>query len=335
MDLTDPVTRPTALTEVPHEEAPALPDRSGESDPGWPDEVPRHAIAMLRELLASEHTPIGDLLETWVADVAESVRAGEFRVAAAWLNAVLVDPQYPPSWSEQVGAAFETLSRPEVLDDLLVRLAGSQPAVGGPELVAAWGRPLVDYMIDLMVLDDPPVGRRRLIEFLGWAGRGDVRVLATHIHDPRWFVARNLAIALGRTGRPSAVPALQQLTQHPEPRVRVEVLRSLALLDNEGTVDVVATGLFDRSSRVRHAALTLLRANPSPAVVASLAGAVESGRAGAEQARKLVAAIAERRHDGVTEALGRIAGRRSLTRAGRAGRDAARAALGRSAAGRR
>lgn len=294
-------------------------------------EVPAEGIAMLRDLVATERDPgrFSELLVTWAADVTGAIAQGEFGVAAAWLNAVLVAPGHPAEFSARVDAAFDTLSRPEALDDLLVRLGAADPGRGGPELVAAWGARLVGYMIDLMVVDDPPVSRRRLIEFLGWAGRSDVRLLAAHTRDSRWFVVRNLAIALGKTGRATAVPVLEHLVAHPEPRVRVEVLRAMALLDPDGTLQRVAAGLEDRSSRVRHAALTLLRANPGPAVVPVLAAAARSGGIDADQARRLVGAIAERRHGGVIEALGTVAGRRFAVGTTRAARDAARAALAR------
>jgi hypothetical protein len=278
-------------------------------------------------LLAGDAHGFEDLLEAWAVNVKGAVASGEFGVAAGWLDAVLADPTYPPERAAAVGAAFEALSRPEVLDDTLVSLAASESREGGPELVAAWGSPLTDHMVDLMAVADPPVGRRRLVEFLGWAGRADIRLLVAHLDDPRWFVARNLAIALGRTRRSPAVAALERLAEHPEARVRVEALRSLASLGAEGTLARVASGLSDRSSRVRDAALTLLRANPDPAVVAALVTALESARVDVEQARRLVSAIAERRHDGVAEALERIAGRRFAIRASRAARDAARIAL--------
>jgi hypothetical protein len=328
-------TRQAALTQADHEAERVLdglrlplPDEA----PAAPrDDVPSDGIALLRDLLATERESarFGDLLVTWAADVTGALARGELRVAAAWLDAVLIDPTYPDARSAAVDTAFDTLSRPEVLDDALIRLAAADAGDGGPELVAAWGRRFVDYMIDLMVLDDPPVSRRRLTEFLGWAGRSDVRLLVAHIHDPRWFVARNLAIALGRTGRASAAPALDQLAAHPEPRVRVEALRALAQLGGDGAVERIAEGLSDRTSRVRHAALTLLRAHPSPAVVGVLAGAIEAGPADSEQARRLVSAIAERRHDGVVEALEKVAGRRFVVGATRAARDSARTSLAR------
>jgi hypothetical protein len=338
MELSDHTTWQTALTEAPRDEDPVA-EATGETDRGRGEDIsgpssgdpgiPVEGMALLRDLMGSETDPgqFTNLLVSWAADVTSAIARSDFTEAAAWLAAVRIAPTYVSGFAGRVDAAFDTMSRPEVLDDLLARLSASEPCDGGPELVAAWGAPLAEYMIDLMVVDDPPVSRRRLIEFLGWAGRSDVRVLAAHLNDPRWFVVRNLAIALGKTGRASAVPALVQLVSHPEPRVRVEVLRSLALLDGEGTLDHVAAGLEDRSSRVRHAALTLLRANPSPMVVATLASALESGPVDSEQARRIVSAIAERRGDGTVAALDKIARRRFSVGTGRAARDAARAAL--------
>ena len=81
--------------------------------------------------------------------------------------------------------------------------------------MAAWGERMARYLIDAMAREVPPVNRRYLVDALGWLGHEDVRVLAAMVADPRWYIARNLAIALGKTGRPQASPACRDLHGSP------------------------------------------------------------------------------------------------------------------------
>ena len=193
--------------------------------------------------------------------------------------------------------------------------------------MAAWGERLARYLVQGMVVDDPPVNRRFLVEFLAWVGREDVRLLAAYTADPRWFVVRNVAIALGRTGRPQAAAPLESLLDHPDHRVRVEALRGLFALRRGEAVGATVAALADPESRVRHAAVSLLRASPSPQVVGALVELLETRPPAAAEARRLVEVIAERADPAVPAALARLAGRRRTVGSARVVRDAARLAL--------
>jgi HEAT repeat protein len=178
-----------------------------------------------------------------------------------------------------------------------------------------------------MVVEEPPVNRRFLVEFLSWVGRDDVRLLAACVADSRWFVVRNVAIALGRTGRPQAVPPLESLLDYPDHRVRVEALRGLFVLKRGEAVGSLVAALSDSEPRVRHAAVSLLRASPSREVVGALVELLETHPPAAAEARRLVELVAERTDPAVPAALQRLAGRRRAMGVGRVVRDAARQAL--------
>lgn len=298
-----------------------LPDRSTDLVAG---------IGVFRDLLRVEHRPdrFRRLLRIWSGKVGSAVREGRFRAAGLWMRALTEAPVFAEEFASEVAVARKELSRPDLFDTLVRRLVSAQnPASAGP-LLAAWGEPLVEYLVGQMVVDDPIVNRRHLIEHLGMAGRGDVRLLAVRLTDPRWFVVRNVAIAIGKTGRTTALPALEAAMSHDDDRVRVEILRSIAVLRGEDAVWAVVGALSDPSPKVRQAAASILRATASPEVVPAILDALERGIAGsADDARRLVEVIAERRGDHVREALEHLAGKRFALGATKAVRDAAREAL--------
>jgi HEAT repeat protein len=286
-------------------------------------------VAVLRDLLRIEtrRPRFHRLLRVWVGKLTAALRAGDLARAEAWMRGLVAPPTYPDEFADLVAEALDEVSEPQVLDELVVHLAAADPPGTGSGLVAAWGERLARYLVQGMVVEEPPVNRRFLVEFLSWVGRDDVRLVAAFVADPRWFVVRNVAIALGRTGRPQAVPPLESLLDHPDHRVRVEALRGLFVLRRGEAVGSLVAALSDPEPRVRHAAVSLLHASPSREVVAALVELLETRPPAAGEARRLVELIAERSDPAVPAALERLAGRRRAMGAGRVVRDAARQAL--------
>ncbi len=286
-------------------------------------------IALLRDRLRieSDRRRFRDLLAGWREELSGAVRAGELARAEAWLRALVTDSVYPTAMGDLVEQALDEVSVPEVLDEVIVRLA-TAPAPGpGSGLVAAWGARMVAHLVQGMIAEHPVVNRRHLTEFLAWVGREDIRLIAAFCRDPHWFVVRNLAIALGRTGRLQAVPALESMLGHADPRVRVEVLRSLWTLRGDGSIHVLTAAMADLEPRVRHAACSLLRASPGPAVVAAITGVLESRGAAVSEVPRLVGLIAERTEATVPRTLAHLAELHGAGAVARAVRRAARAAL--------
>jgi HEAT repeat protein len=185
----------------------------------------------------------------------------------------------------------------------------------------------VSRLVEWMAVDDPPVPRRQIVDLLALAGRRDVGGLAVHLADPRWFVVRNVCIALGRTGLSQAIEPVMSALDHDDDRVRVEALRALSSLQGEASVSLLLGALRDPSRRVRQAVASLLRASPSRLVVPGLVDVIEAGTVGSEQAVGLVELIAERRDDSVARELERLASMKRALGGRRAVREAARRAL--------
>ncbi|WKZ83289.1 MAG: HEAT repeat domain-containing protein [Acidimicrobiia bacterium] len=305
-----------------------LMERVAEEFPG-PDDDPRAVILAFRDLLRVEERPerFRRLLRAWSSKVVAAVRKGDFPVAGVWMRAVTEAPVFPAEFIVHVNDALRDLSRSDILDELVTLLSKSERPDEAAALLSAWGEPLVQYLIDAMTLDEPPVNRRHLVEYLTMVGRSDVRYITPWLRDHRWFIVRNVAIAVGNTGRESGVPALMAVLDHPDDRVRVEVIRALATLEGEEAVPMLSKALADPSQRVRNGALSLLRSIPTDEVVLRVADHLATGRATPDDARRLVKVIAERSTPAATEALHRMAGKRFAVGAEKVARDHARLAL--------
>jgi hypothetical protein len=286
-------------------------------------------VGVFRDLLRVEHRTdrFRRLLRIWSGKIAAAVREHQYEAAGLWFRALVEAPVFAEEFAHIVAEARRDLSRPELLEELVVGIVenGSPPAAG--PLLASWGEPLVEYLVSQVVTSEPIVNRRHIVDLMGMAGRGDVRHLTARLADPRWFVVRNVAIAIGKAGRASAIGALESVWNHSDDRVRIEVLRAIAALRADEATPMVLQALSDPSPGVRKAAASILRANPGSEVVDGIVAVLEQGVASAEDARRLVEIVAERRDDGVRDALARLASRKFALGASKATREAAKQAL--------
>ena len=186
----------------------------------------------------------------------------------------------------------------------------------------------MEHLIAGMLVEEPKVNRRHLVEYLAMAGRNDVRLLTPWLRDSRWFIVRNVATAVGKTGRETALPALLAVVDHDDDRVRVEAIRAVATIEGADAIPLLVRALADPSQRVRHGAVSLLRAEPSDEVVIRVGEHLAAGDAEPDDARRLIKIIAERTSDTARQVLGGLADKRFAVGSAKAVRDAARAALG-------
>ncbi|OFW67160.1 MAG: hypothetical protein A2Z12_03795 [Actinobacteria bacterium RBG_16_68_21] len=296
--------------------------------PGRGDDV--HAgVGVLRDLLRIENRPerFRRLIRAWSGKVASAIRRGDFYGAGTWMRALTESPVFPQDFAVHITEGMRDLSRDDLMQELVVKLAAAGDPPSAAPLLAAWGSPLVEYLVAGMIAEEPVVNRRHLVEYLGMAGRSDVRLLTTWLRDPRWFIVRNIATAVGKTGRATAIPALEAVMDHSDDRVRVEVLRALVALKGDEGIDYAVAALRDASPRVRQAAVSLLRASPSDEVVPGVLRALGDGPATLDEARRLVELIAERKTPQAVEALESLVTKRFAVGSSRAVRDSAKAAL--------
>lgn len=112
--------------------------------------------------------------------------------------------------------------------------------------------------------------RKVMIDALVVLGRDNIDVLAAGLKDKRWFVVRNVAAILGRIGDKAALEHLKQAMNHPEPRVRREIIRSLGLVGGPKAGELLLQAIEDPDPQIRVAALRYLPAVPSSTVLDSL-----------------------------------------------------------------
>ncbi len=74
--------------------------------------------------------------------------------------------------------------------------------------------------------------RARMCQVLAKVGPSIVPTLMGWLEDSRWFLVRNVVHVLGKIGDDAAFDPVVRLLGHPHIRVRIEALRTLALMDS-------------------------------------------------------------------------------------------------------
>ncbi|MDX1691134.1 MAG: HEAT repeat domain-containing protein [Acidimicrobiia bacterium] len=291
----------------------------------------RIAVRVMSDVLAGERRPsrVGPLLDAWGDRFAGAVRRGDHDDAASWMQILVDDVEWSEDLAPLVEGVLDRVTTPDLVEILVLDL--QRDAVGGLDLLARWGRRLVPCFLDWIVVDDPPVSRKHVVDHLGVIARSDVGALLPHLQDDRWFVVRNFATAVGRSGSQEAVEPLTACLAHADDRVRVEAVRGIAALRGDAALTALVDALADDSERVRGAAISLLRAIRSDDVSTAIEAVIDERGVDAGDVRRLVSVIEDRGGPDADRVLERLAARRPVFGARKVARDAAREALERRA----
>lgn len=123
--------------------------------------------------------------------------------------------------------------------------------------------------------------RARMCQVLAKVGRSAVPILVEWLEDPRWFLVRNVVHVLGKIGDEAVFGSVVALLGHPHGRVRIEAVRSLALIAPARATTPLVGSSRDVDPEVRLEAVRALGALRRDETVPTLrdlaAGAAEGG----------------------------------------------------------
>lgn len=121
-------------------------------------------------------------------------------------------------------------------------------------------------MLELLEIDNRNI-RRIVCDVITGLVKDDIDLLGRKISDRRWYIVRNIAYVLGRINNPRSIEHLKRAIKYDEPRVRIEVIRSLASIGGEAASELLITLLGDKDAQVRiHAVRSLALLNHKKAV---------------------------------------------------------------------
>jgi HEAT repeat protein len=243
------------------------------------DSVRRLSGQLLIDLLRNETVP-GRMAETardMGAFVEELLLAGAYDeclpVAEALAAAVKRSPPIAP---EACQKAIDAIGASVALSEAAATL-GDQTAeeyAGFERLVGKIGASAVTPIVGSYQREDG-LATERATQLLGKLGAAAIPPLAATIDDPRWFVQREIARALGRIGGAAAVAPLQALLRRGDPRVVQSAASSLATIDDPSATRALHTMLKAATGEARAAVISALTGMKDPRIVPMLTRIVQ------------------------------------------------------------
>ncbi|MBI1796040.1 MAG: HEAT repeat domain-containing protein [Candidatus Eisenbacteria bacterium] len=163
-------------------------------------------------------------------------------------------------------------------------------------LAVALGRPALDLACAVMAKATKSRTRAAACTMLCYLCNDEPELLEPYLRDSRWYVARNAVFVLGQIGGPEIVPLLRMAAQHPEPRVRRQVVAALGSVPRESRTAILLHQLDTRDPQLLAAALSMLTRDRNRDVAGTILrqiGAPDFESRSEENQRTLFGALAE------------------------------------------
>ncbi len=267
------------------------------------------------------------IVRVWSGRVARYFRNGDMAKGTALFRGVVDLPPYDRTRQPIIAEGIDRIADRNTIRLALERESGSEPSAEMVMMIDALGTPTVVPLVAALSQEEDGQRRRLLTELLASAARHDPAALDPYLANQPWFVLRNLATVLGKTGRTSAIPGVRRLLAHEDHRVRVEATRALARLDGDGAAPTLVRLLSDDHERVRQTAVSLARSVGGGELDQLLVAELESGKLGVEESQVVIRILGSRKSPGAVNVIERLAARRFVWGARKQVRDAAREAL--------
>ncbi len=169
---------------------------------------------------------------------------------------------------EVLSAFAESEFLETVLDDLGMRGKPKYEEIAA--LIREVGGPFIEPMMNRLAAEASMSLRRYYmarLEELGHLAR-DAAIL--RLRDQRWYFVRNLVISLRNLNDPSVVEPIRELSEHPKPQVRLEVMRALLHYNDAEANRILLKDLASAERERQLNAIQLAERSRSPEVFQKL-----------------------------------------------------------------
>lgn len=168
----------------------------------------------------------------------------------------------PTRWRNEVRSTLHALAQSGAAIDLIEDVERSAHTLEGERLeetievlrILAAERP--EPLLELLSRTESRKVRRVLLDLLPDAGPALLPLVLARLRAPEWYIARNMVTLVRRAGGASS--DLAEVATHAHPQVRLEVVRALRGVNDDGAHAILVRALADETHDVRSAALAAL-----------------------------------------------------------------------------
>jgi HEAT repeat protein len=232
------------------------------------------AVRLIGDCMDSGVTALDrDILATYLPRLLrEAIGIGDWEDAQAAL--ALLTRCESNAWSLEATAADLATPGNPITTAALRRLDQQPMAVVQQFLTLAreLGPSAIEWLMFLVAESDQQRVRRPLLRVVAELCKDNPERLAPWLTDDRWYVVRNGVHILGLIGGPAILGLLRAVARHPEPRVRQEVVASLANAGVATAHELLVEMLPGADTRIFCSVLHQLASERSPEIARLMLG---------------------------------------------------------------
>ncbi len=225
-----------------------------------------YILDVLTAILASERSTqlLTKLFDVWGNVLDALVKQGQWTVLESVLGMLqdteAIRPDLAPEHKQQLAALFDGLNRPErlkMIEHYLNRTPKAQTE-GLITLLLSMKKETVPVLCALLANLEVPAHQAIVLEALQTIARDNADPIVRGLSDKRSAYVKNLLSLIAKWNDPRFADVLEKALRHPDPSVRREVMRQLALLRPSGNGAKLVGLLGDADETVRLTAMKLL-----------------------------------------------------------------------------
>jgi hypothetical protein len=185
-----------------------------------------------------------------------------------------------PRWSERIAGAIILAGGWEGISKL-ASVLNDHPEIEAAEInlyLSNFGWQSLSAIVDLLGVAEHMTHRLAICDYLSVAGREHVDIIARGIVDHRWFVVRNTVSILVAIGGQKAFNHLSRAVTHEEPRVRQNIVKSLAEYEDERGYQLFTKLIWDSNEEVAQASLEAILSLTDSSVLNIIIGIINDER---------------------------------------------------------
>ena len=243
-----------------------------EQSQSWPDQV----ASLVRCMLAADggdetRATLAHGIVTWLGNALQGAVWSEAERALGILRELDPEGVHTESQLAEALAGLEGEAIASQLDE-----SDPEEQARFAALALAIGKPAVGLCCLVMSLCERARPRAAATTALCFLCNEDPSLLKPWLEDERWYVVRNVVLVLGQIGGSEVVELLREAANHPEPRVRREVVRALGSVSRAERTPLLIQQLSSRDPQLISATLQLLIRERHPRVVKVMLDRIEA-----------------------------------------------------------
>ncbi|MCX6826366.1 MAG: HEAT repeat domain-containing protein, partial [candidate division Zixibacteria bacterium] len=218
----------------------------------------RSTISLLFEVLVEEKelSEFGEAITVMEKMQSEFLRAGRLQYAGhilEGLQEIAQTADRSPKWQERIKSAIIMAGSKEKLDYLTTAL-NNNAYISPQEIdtyLSHFGWEALSAITGLLGELEHEPHRKVICNYLIRAGKDHVDIISRGIFDRRWFVVRNTVSILISIGGEKAYAYLEKVIRYEDPRVRLQVVRSISGNRTQKGTDILVKLMWDKDDLIK------------------------------------------------------------------------------------